>query len=94
MSHELKAGIYRHYTGLMVIVLGVARHSETEEKFVCYIPLGPKAGPRITIRPYEMFFEKVTKDGKEIPRFEFIDYEMPKDLAESYKDMKNWGQPG
>lgn len=93
MAHQLKAGLYRHYTGLMVLVLGVARHSETEERFVAYVPLGAKAGPRITVRPYEMFFESVKIDGKTRPRFEYIDEVMPTDLAEDYQEMTGWGRP-
>jgi len=84
------AGIYRHYTGLIVLVLGVARHSETEEKLVVYVPLGAKAGPRLTVRPLKMFLEEV-KPGKS--RFEFIGTEMPADLAETYRQTQNWGQP-
>lgn len=92
-SKAVNAGVYRHYTGLMVLVLGVARHSETEEKFVCYIPLGPKAGPRMTVRPLAMFFEEVEANGAKQPRFKFIGAEMPEDLAEEYRQMSNWGEP-
>lgn len=84
---ELKAGVYKHYSGPIVLVLGVARHSETEEKFVAYIPLGVKKGPRITVRPYRMFFEKVEKGGVKIPRFEYIGEQMPADLAKEYKEL-------
>jgi hypothetical protein len=84
MKHELKSGTYLHYKGLVVHVLGIARHSETEEKFVAYIPLGVKAGPRITIRPYEMFFDEIEIDGIKKPRFEYIGEEMPEDLAKQY----------
>ncbi len=94
MSNDVLAGVYRHYTGLIVLVLGVARHSETEEKFVVYIPLGAKAGPRMTIRPLKMFFEQVEIDGVKKPRFEYIGAEMPADLAENYQDMHLWGRPG
>lgn len=90
MSPELKAGTYQHYSGLIVLVLGVARHSETEERLVVYVPLGAKAGPRLTVRPLEMFLEKV----KGQPRFKFIGTEMPADLAETYRQTENWGKPG
>lgn len=91
-SNAVNAGVYRHYTGLMVMVLGVARHSETEEKFVCYIPLGPKAGPRITVRPLAMFFEEVEANGDKQPRFKFVGAEMPEDLAGEYRQTSNWGE--
>jgi hypothetical protein len=84
MKHDLKSGIYLHYKGLMIQVLGVARHSETEEKYVAYVPLGVKAGPRITVRPYEMFFDEVEVDGVKKSRFEYIGQEMPEELAKKY----------
>ncbi|HEY5235852.1 MAG TPA: DUF1653 domain-containing protein [Rhabdochlamydiaceae bacterium] len=84
MKHELKSGIYLHYKGLIVQVLGVARNSETEERYVAYIPLGVKAGPRITVRPYDMFFDEVEIDGVKKARFQFIGEEMPDDLAKEY----------
>lgn len=89
MKDQLAGGVYRHYSGLIVMVLGVARHSETEEKLVVYVPLGAKAGPRLTVRPLTMFLELV--DGK--PRFKYIGTEMPVDLAETYRQTDNWGQP-
>lgn len=90
---DLRAGVYRHYSGLMVLVLGVARHSETEEKLVAYIPLGVKKGPRLTVRPYVMFFETVDVDGIQKPRFEFIGEDLPDATAESYRSTKDWGLP-
>lgn len=84
---ELKTGVYRHYSGLMVLLLGVARHSETEERFACYIPLGVKAGPRITVRPLEMFMETVEVEGARVPRFEFLAAEMPPDVAADYRPL-------
>lgn len=74
---EVKAGVYEHYSGLYVLVLGVARHSETEEKFVVYVPLGPKKGPRLTVRPLKMFFEEVEVDGVKKERFKYMGVEMP-----------------
>lgn len=69
---------------MIVLVIGVARHSETNEKFVTYIPLGVKKGPRITVRPYEMFFESVEQNGQQVARFTYIDEEMPEALASEY----------
>jgi hypothetical protein len=84
---ELRAGIYRHYKGLLVQILGVARHSETEEKFVVYVPLDVKDGPRITVRPYEVFFEEIDNDGKRQPRFEFIGETVEAEIARHYHDL-------
>lgn len=53
-------------------MLGVARHSETDERFVAYVPLSVMPGPRITVRPYENFFETVDRDGKVMPRFSYV----------------------
>ncbi|MGI8420208.1 MAG: DUF1653 domain-containing protein [Candidatus Levyibacteriota bacterium] len=84
MSVHVRSGIYQHYSGLLVFVLGVARHSETEEKLVAYIPLGVKKGPRITVRPYTMFFEEVNFKGAKKARFIYIGEEMPEELAKEY----------
>lgn len=94
MSEDLLAGVYRHYTGLIVLVLGTARHSETEEKFVVYVPLGPKKGPRLTIRPFKMFFEEVEIKGQKQPRFSYAGAEMPEKLAGEYYFTHGWGYPG
>lgn len=88
--NELKAGIYKHYKGLLVLVLGVARHSETEEKLVAYIPLGVKAGPRITVRPYNMFFETVSVKGQKIPRFTYFDEVVDSKIADRYDPLSGY----
>lgn len=38
---KITPGVYRHYKGPMYIVLGVARHSETEERGVVYFGVEP-----------------------------------------------------
>ncbi len=73
-----------HYSGLIVLVLGVARHSETEERFIIYVPLAVKEKPRMTIRPYDMFFEKIKINGKLVLRFSYIGEEVPVDIAMDY----------
>ena len=62
------AGRYRHYKGNLYQVIGVARHSETEEELVVYQALYGERG--LWVRPRAMFFETVTVDGKAVPRFE------------------------
>ena len=64
----LPAGRYRHYKGGHYEVLGVARHSETEEPLVVYRALYGERG--LWVRPLDMFTEAVTVDGKPVPRFE------------------------
>ena len=39
MSEEIRPGRYRHFKGKEYEVLGVARHSETEEEYVVYLSL-------------------------------------------------------
>lgn len=63
----LKEGIYRHYKGHEYEVMGVAKHSETEELHVVYRALYGDYG--LWIRPLEMF-DEVLEDGRK--RFDFI----------------------
>lgn len=63
-------GIYRHYKGNLYQVLHIARHSETEETLVVYRCL--YGDYSVWVRPIEMFREKVTVEGKSVPRFELI----------------------
>ena len=63
-------GRYRHYKGPEYVVLGVARHSETEEPLVVYRKdYGDKS---LWVRPLEMFQETVTVDGQVVPRFKYL----------------------
>ena len=68
---DLPLGSYRHYKGNLYEVLGVARHSETDEEFVVYRALYGTGG--LWIRPKAMFLEMVEKDGKRIPRFAYVE---------------------
>ncbi|MDD3302521.1 MAG: DUF1653 domain-containing protein [Candidatus Gracilibacteria bacterium] len=71
----MKLGLYRHQKGNLYEVIGFAKHSETLEDLVVYKALydhkdyGKNA---LWVRPKEMFFEKIEKDGKKVPRFEYI----------------------
>lgn len=67
---EIKPGRYRHYKGRDYIVLGVARHSETEEELVVYRQ--DYGGRGLWVRPRGMFEETVTVDGREVPRFAYV----------------------
>lgn len=67
---NIETGRYRHYKGKLYEVLGLARHSETEEELVVYRALYGDMG--LWVRPREMFFEKVIVDGSEVPRFELV----------------------
>ena len=64
----VKPGKYRHYKGNLYEVIGVARHSETEEQLVVYRPLYGESG--LWVRPLQMFTETVTVEGAEVARFQ------------------------
>ena len=67
----IKNGTYKHYKGRHYEVIGVARHSETEEELVVYRQLYGEHG--LWVRPKSMFSETVEIDGRQIPRFEYVD---------------------
>lgn len=67
----VEPGRYRHYRGHEYEVLGTARHSETEEEFVVYRALYGARG--LWIRPRAMFEGTVMVEGKEVPRFQFLE---------------------
>jgi hypothetical protein len=60
-------GRYRHFKGGLYEVIGVARHSETEEELVVYRPLYGVGG--LWVRPLAMFCDSVTVEGVDLPRF-------------------------
>lgn len=60
-------GRYRHYKGNFYSVVGFARHSETEELMVLYVPLYGAGG--YWVRPLAMFTENVVHEGTEQARF-------------------------
>ena len=62
-----RPGRYRHYKGNDYMVVGVARHSETEEELVVYRKLYGDGS--LWVRPLAMFLEDVTVDGRTMPRF-------------------------
>jgi hypothetical protein len=54
-------------------VIGVARHSETQEELVVYRQEYGECG--LWVRPLAMFTEMVTVEGKEVPRFRLVEEE-------------------
>ena len=63
-------GRYRHFKGNEYEVVGIARHSETEEPMVVYRTLYGEGG--IWVRPASMWNEIVERDRKTYRRFERI----------------------
>ena len=61
-------GHYRHYKGGDYEVIGVARHSETNEPLVVYRPLYNDSG--WWVRPHAMFFGSLLVGGQLTARFE------------------------
>ena len=70
MIEAIEPGRYRHYKGNEYTVLGVARHSETEENLVVY---RQEYGDRgLWVRPLSMFAESVEIGDRSVLRFERI----------------------
>jgi hypothetical protein len=55
---EVRSGIWQHYKGKRYLVLGVARHTETNEEVVVYVPLyeHPNGGRPLQVRPVSMWY--------------------------------------
>ena len=60
---SIPCGRYRHFKGNEYEVIGIARHSETEEPMIVYRALYGKGG--LWTRPASMWNETVTRDGME-----------------------------
>lgn len=69
--NEPAPGRYRHYKCGEYEVVGVARHSETDERLVVYRPLYGDGA--LWVRPLAMFLETVTHNGEAVPRFARIE---------------------
>lgn len=77
-------GVYEHYKSTpqnrrYYQVLGFARHTETDEILVVYIPLyviPEHRGLRMQVRPIDMFMETVEVHVKTVPRFRYVGPEL------------------
>ena len=63
---SFKVGHYRHFKGGVYQIIGVARHSETGEELVVY-----RHDDALWIRPLDMFFDTIDRDGYHGPRFTY-----------------------
>jgi len=68
---EFRKGRYRHFKGKEYEVIDIARHSETMEEHVVYRALYGDFG--LWIRPANMFFETIVRNGKSMARFSYIE---------------------
>ena len=59
---------FRHFKGNRYRLEGFAKDSETMEDLVVYRALYGDGG--LWVRPAEMFFETIERDGKRMKRFE------------------------
>ena len=63
----IEPGRYRHFKGGEYEVIGIARHSETDEEHVVYRALYGEGG--LWVRPAAMWSEPVERDDYSGPRF-------------------------
>jgi hypothetical protein len=70
IQYDVRPGIYRHFKGHLIEVIGTARHTETEDEFVAYRHLDGEYP--IWIRPAAMFLEHVKRDDYDGPRFTLV----------------------
>ena len=68
--NNIKIGKYRHFKGGEYEVIGLAKHSETQEEMVVYRALYGKG--ELWVRPVSMWNETVEKDGETFLRFTYI----------------------
>lgn len=68
----MQAGLYKHWKGGLYQVLGLAQHSETEERLVIYVALRPGVGPRLFARPLAQWDELMAGPDGPVPRFVYV----------------------
>jgi hypothetical protein len=88
------AGVYRHYAGKLYYVLTTARHTETGEVLVIYMPLyaHKNGGHVVQARPLSMWFEVIEPKRQSkwkippiVTRFTFVSHTLPPGIKEVEK---------
>lgn len=67
---------FKHYKNKSYKFLGEAKHSETLEDLVVYETFYKNDMGKLWVRPKSMFYENVTMNGRQVPRFAPIDFEI------------------
>jgi cyclomaltodextrinase / maltogenic alpha-amylase / neopullulanase len=67
---NIKPGRYRHFKGNEYEVVGIAKDSETMEEVVVYRALYGERG--LWVRSAKMFTEVIERDGRTLPRFQYV----------------------
>ena len=80
--NEIKNGIYRHYKGNEYRVIGEARSTVDESKYVVYESLKDN---KIWVRPVLEFSSDVEAAGIKKPRFEFLSEDKEDSWENKYK---------
>lgn len=78
---------YRHFKGNIYRLVGIAKDSETLEKKVVYQAM--YGDGELWVRPYDMFFGKVERDGKVMDRFSPISEKEALGKEDALGEMKN-----
>jgi hypothetical protein len=76
LKMKIRSGKYKHFKGKFYEVIGVARDSENLEEIVVYKALYNSAefgNEALWLRPIKQFFDQVLLNGKNVPRFEFLE---------------------
>jgi hypothetical protein len=69
----IKKGLWKHSkSGKQYRVIGVAKHTETEEEMVVYEPLYESEFANLMVRPAKMWEETVEINNEKVPRFVFL----------------------
>ncbi len=68
---QLIGRAFRHFKGNLYRLEGFAKDSETLEEMVVYRALYGEHG--LWVRPANMFFATIERDGRTIKRFELVD---------------------
>ncbi len=87
---ELQAGVYKHYKGGLYLLIGIAEHTETNERLVVYVPLGVRAGAGLQARPYGMFVSDVVIRSMKVHRFMYIGPEVDPAVAHWYDPLSGY----